>query len=139
MAKTVTRLGNKGTNKKSPWPSNFVGGVGFTVGVEAGNAINVALQLLGADGYDLEAPGSVFVYLADDALGQAIAASAPSGGWAIGTDGLLIPVVANKAAHFVSEADGDIDITITESTAKDFWVCVILPSGELVTQKVTFA
>lgn len=126
--------------KNSPFYSNLVGGVGFTIGAEATNAINVALQLRDVNGNDLAVRGSVFAYLSDDAAGDSIAASAPSGGWAIGTDGLLIPVVTNKAAHLVSESDGDIDITITESTAKSFYLIVRLPDGSLVASSaITFA
>lgn len=121
----------------NPYESNLVTDVEFTVGAEATNAINVAIQLNNR-GQDLGEAGAVYIYLSDDANGYSLAASAPSSGWAIGTDGLLIPVVANKAALFISEGDGDIDITITESSAKDFYVVVVLPSGKLVIQKITF-
>lgn len=124
---------------KSPFYSNLIGQVGFTVGAEAGDAINVAIQLKTPKYQDLAVRGMVFIYLSDDANGDSLAASAPDGGWAIGTDGLLIPVVTNKAAWFTSEADGDIDITITESSAKDFWLVVKLPDGSVTTKKVTFA
>lgn len=135
----MSRLGTGTAVDRNPFRSSFVGAAEFTVGAEAGNVITVAVQLRGGARADLPAPGGVFVYLSDDSAGQSLAASAPSGGWAAGTDGLLIPVVANKAAYFISEADGDIDIAITEATAKDFWVCVVLPSGEVKTKKVTFA
>ena len=52
-------------------------------------------------------------YLSSDANGDAISA-APSGGIAIGTDGLLIEHTNNIAGKIISEADGDIDVTHRE-------------------------
>lgn len=105
--------------------------VDFTIGADAGTTINVALQLNDAGGAALATRASVLAYLSDDANGDAIAATAPSSGWAIGTDGLLIPVVANKAAVLVSEADGDIDITLTEAGTDTWYLIVVLPNGLL--------
>lgn len=114
--------------------------VDFTIGSEAGNVINVGLQLNDAGGTALATRASVLAYLSDDANGDSIAAAAPDGGWAIGTDGLLIPVVTNKAAQLVSEADGDIDINITESGADTWYLIVVLPNGLLVASAaITFA
>jgi hypothetical protein len=113
----------------------------FVVGAEAGgNTINVAVQLKDAQGNDMAVHSSVFAYLSNDANGNAIVTNAPSGGWAIGTDGLLIPVVTNKAAQLVSEADGDIDITITEAGAYTAYLIVVLPNGKLTASgAITFA
>jgi len=104
----------------------------FTVGAQASTTINVAIQLNDANGAALATRGAVMAYISDDANGDSIAATAPDGGWAIGTDGLLIPIVANKAAMLVSESDGDIDINVIESGTDDFYVIVILPNGKLV-------
>lgn len=115
-------------------------GVTFVIGAENTNAINVGLQLNDMLGTALAVRGSVVAYLSDDANGDSIAGTAPDGGWAIGTDGLLIPMVANKAATLVSEADGDIDITITESAAATWYLVVVLPDGRLVvSEAITFA
>ncbi|MFA5636513.1 MAG: hypothetical protein WC977_11500 [Anaerovoracaceae bacterium] len=104
----------------------------FTVGAQASTTINVAIQLNDANGAALATRGAVMAYISDDANGDSIAATAPGGGWAIGTDGLLIPIVANKAAMLVSESDGAIDINVIESGTDDFYVIVILPNGKLV-------
>jgi hypothetical protein len=116
-------------------------GATFVVGAEAGgNTINVAIQLKDANGADLAVHGSVLAYLSNDANGNAIATAAPSGGWAIGTDGLLIPIVTNKAAQLVSEADGDIDVTIIEAGAYTVYLVLVLPNGKLaVSGAITFA
>lgn len=115
--------------------------VGFSVGTEAADVIKVTIQLKDADGADLAVRGSLFGYLSDDANGDSIVASAPSGGWAIATDGLLIPLIASKAAQFVSEADGDIDVNITHATtSKTVYLVFVLPNGKLaVSPAITFA
>jgi hypothetical protein len=107
-------------------------GATFVIGADAGTTINVGIQLEDAAGADIAARGSVFAYLSDDANGDSVAGTAPSGGWAIGTDGLLVPVVAGKAAQFVSEADGDIDITITEAGAATWYLVLVMPNGALL-------
>lgn len=115
--------------------------VTFTIGSETGgNTINVGVQLKDANGNDLAIRANLLMYLSDDANGDAIAASAPSGGWAIGTDGLLIPQVTNKAAWFTSEADGDIDVNIVEAGAATWYVIAVLPNGKLsASAAITFA
>ena len=115
-------------------------GATITVGSEAANVINVGIQLEDADGADIAVRGSVFAYLSDDANGDSIVATAPDGGAAIGTDGLAIPVVANKAFELTSESDGDIDIDITESGAKTCYLILRMPNGKLVASgAITFA
>lgn len=107
-------------------------GATIVVGSEAADVINVAIQLEAAGGADLATRGAVFAYLSDDANGDSIAGTAPDGGWAIGTDGLLIDDVASKSARLVSESDGDIDIDITESGADTWYLILVLPNGKLV-------
>lgn len=114
--------------------------VDFVIGAEAGNVINVGIQLNDAGGTALATRASVLAYLSDDANGDSINATAPDGGWAIGTDGLLIPLIAGKCAQLVSEADGDIDINITESGADTWYLILVLPNGLLVASAaITFA
>lgn len=114
--------------------------VTFTIGTEAANAINVAMQFNDYSGSPLAVRSSVFVYLSDDANGDSVAGTAPDGGVAVGTDGLAIPLVAAKAFQCTSESDGDLDLTITESGVDTWYVVVVLPSGELtVSGAVTFA
>lgn len=114
--------------------------VDFTIGSEAANVINVGLQLNDAGGSALATRASVFAYLSDDANGDSIAGTAPDGNVAVGTDGLLIPVVTDKAFQLVSEADGDIDLDIGESGADTWYLIVVLPNGLLVASAaITFA
>ena len=112
----------------------------FTIGTENTNAINVAIQLVNRDnGNELAERVALQWYLSSDANGDAISA-APSGGIAIGTDGLLIEHTNNIAGTVISEADGDIDVTLTESTAKSFYLILIAPDGKLYPSgAITFA
>lgn len=112
----------------------------ITVGTQAGDVINVAVQLLDAAGDDLATRGNVRFYLSDDANGDSVAATAASGGIAIGTDGLAIEVVDNKAGWLTSEADGDIDLNITEAGADTWYLVIVLPTGLLVvSDAITFS
>lgn len=114
--------------------------VDFTIGSESANVINVALQLKGPSGREIQQRAAVTMYLSDDANGDSIS-SAPDS-VAIGTDGVIIDAYAASTAFtVVSESDGDIDIDITEATGADeFFLVVILPNGELrVSDAITFA
>lgn len=117
------------------------GAAGFTIGAEAGNVINVAIQLNKADGNPATMRHTVLAYLSDDPEGDDLTGTAPDGGWAIGTDGVLIPVVASKAAHLVAEDDGDIDINITHAGgAHTRYLCIVHPSGKMTASAaITFS
>lgn len=112
----------------------------ITVGAEAVNVINVGVQLKDSAGVNLAVRGAIRAYLSDDANGDSIAVTAPSGGVAIGAYGVLIPQVAGKAFDLVSEADGTINIDITEAGADTWYLILILPDGRLVASgAITFA
>jgi hypothetical protein len=126
----------------SSFPELNIGAV-FTVGAEgAGSIINVVAQLIDKDnGNEVAQHIALFGYLSDDVNGNSIVATAPDGGWAIGTDGLLIPIVTNKAAMFTTENDGDIDVNITHAGAdKTVYFVLVMPDGELyVSGAITFS
>ncbi len=133
----------------SPIGSNFdnfpelnIGAV-LSVGAEgAGSIIKVTAQLIDKDnGNEVSARIGIYGYLSDDAYGNSVVATAPDGGWAIATDGLLIPVVTNKAALFITENDGDLDINITHAAgAKTCYLVLVMPDGELyVSGVITFS
>jgi len=111
----------------------------ITVAAAVGDVINVSIQLKDAAGADLAVRGALIAYLSDDANGDSVAGTAPDT-VAIGTDGLAIPLVAGKAFQLVSEADGDIDIDITEDGADTWYLILVLPDGRLVaSDAITFA
>lgn len=119
--------------KGNPFKSvNAVHSATFTAGVEGSNARNVVVQLLDSRLKNVAERVSIIGYLSLEANGDAILASAPSGGVVIGTDGLAIPLVAGKAFLFTCETTGKFDITITEATALTFYIHLVMPDGTLV-------
>lgn len=112
----------------------------FTIGAEDTNAINVAVQLRDREnGNELTERVALNWYLASNATGDAIS-SAPTGGIAIGTDGLLIEWTNNISGLVVSEADGDIDVTITDTGTPTFYLVLVAPDGKLYPSgAITFA
>lgn len=116
----------------------------FSIGAENTNAITVGVQLKDANGADLAVRGSVFGYLAQDANGDAIASATPTSATANGTDGLLMPIsngtTATKTFQLVSEADGDIDVVITDTAGSTYYLALVFPNGKLaVSNAITFA
>jgi hypothetical protein len=108
-----------------------VGGASFVVGAEATNVINVAVQLQDEFGADLANVAAVPFYFSDDAAGKDPTTTAHDGGSAIGTDGAMIEWTANLSGLLVSEADGDIDIDITDAGAFTVYLCLVLPDGSI--------
>lgn len=112
----------------------------FSIAAEAANAIVVSIQLKRWDGADLDYRGAILGYLSDDANGDSVAATAPNGTVAAGTDGVVSQLVSKKVFLFTSEADGDIDLSIGESGTPTFYLVLILPDGHLaVSGAITFA
>lgn len=123
---------------KSPYLVNYVDDVSFTIGAEATNAITVNCQFKDVNGDDLAIRVGVQAYIASDATGDTIAAAA-SGGIAGGTDGALLQLVTGRVFFAVSEADGDLDVVITDSTARTVYLVIVLPDGRLkVSSAITF-
>lgn len=101
--------------------------VSFTIGAEAANAIIVSIQLKDArTGLALAERRAVHAYFSDDANGDTLQVTAASGAVAISTNGVMIDQVAKKAFTLISEANGLIDITITEAAAKTAYLIVVV-------------
>ncbi len=117
-----------------------VASVVYVIGAEAGNAINVGVQLVDVAGTNVAELAAVTAYLSDDIDGIGISAGAPSAGVAIGTDGaILVAHTADLGWLLQSEADGDIDIDINHVGAATWYLVVILPNGTLaVSAPITF-
>lgn len=113
----------------------------FTIGTEATNIINVAIQIEDLmSGAEVGERMAFPFYMSDDANGDSIAAAAASGGIAIGTDGVMIEWTANLAGMLISEIDGDIDINITEVGVDTWYLVLVMPDGRLaVSDAITFA
>lgn len=112
----------------------------ITVGAEDTNVVAVAIQFIDrANGAEIGEAVCVPFYFSSDAAGQAISA-ATDGGVAIGTDGLLQEFTANVAGLMTSEADGDVDLEITDSGDFTQYLNLVMPNGRIVTSGViTFA
>jgi len=104
----------------------------YTIGSEAGNVINVALQALDESGAEVSERCSFMFYLSDDANGDSILGTAVSGSFVIGTDGVLLwQGATGKGGYLVTESDGDVDLNLTHSGAKSLYFITILPNGTL--------
>ncbi|MDB5733228.1 MAG: hypothetical protein JWQ03_3123 [Variovorax sp.] len=104
----------------------------ITVSAESTNVRTIAIQLKKADGTDIAVRQAVHLALLLDANGDAFAATGGSTGIAIGADGALLPIVAKKMWLAISEADGDIDLTWTDTGTEVAYLAVILPSGKMI-------
>lgn len=116
------------------------------VSLETANARTVSLQLLDRENRDLAMRAGVWGYLSSDPAGDVLEPHSATLTLAGGTDGIVVTnAAANTAGHSafwaVSEADGDIDITITQTSGADtFYLVIVLPNGELfVSPAIVFA
>lgn len=120
--------------------SLLVDSAAFSIGSESSDIIRVTVQLKDKSGTNLAIPVRVGAYLSDNSDGSTLAATAPSGGWAIGTSGILLPLVAGKVADFVCTSSGVFNVDITETAAKTFYLVVAMPLGNLkISSAITFA
>lgn len=105
--------------------------------MDTANTVNVAIQMNQGDEATACTEAIAFdLYLSSDAAGQTVDA-APSGGFAVGTDGTIIAEhTANVYAKCITEADGDFDLDMIDTASAATYVNVILPSGQIVTSSV---
>ena len=109
-----------------------VAGASIVVGAENTNVRAITIQLKDGQGKDLAARAVVEIAVFADANGDAFVVTGGSTGIAIGTDGALLPIVAKKLFKAVSEADGDIDLTWTDTGTEAAYLGVVLPNGKIV-------
>lgn len=104
----------------------------ITVGDEVTNARAITIQLKDSNGKDLAERATVRAFVMADANGDAFATTGGSTGIAIGTDGAMLTVVAKKHFILISEADGDIDLSFTDSVTEICYLHLELPNGRRV-------
>lgn len=104
----------------------------ITVGAESTNVRAITIQLKDANGRDIAYVETVqlILYLTADRLAYVVTGG--STGIAIGTDGALQTIVAKKVFLATSEADGDIDLTWTDTGTEVAFLGVHLPNGRVV-------
>jgi len=104
----------------------------ITVGTEAANVRAITIQLLDANGEDIDHVEEVELVLFLTADKLAYVVTGGSTGIAIGTDGALSTIIAKKVFRATSEADGDIDLTWTDTGTEAAFLGVKLPNGRYV-------
>jgi len=104
----------------------------ITVGDESANVRAITIQLKDAQGRDINYVETVEIIVFGSAAMTAFATTGGSTGLAIGTDGALLALVAKKHFLATSEADGDIDLTWTDTGTESVAVGVRLPNGRVV-------
>lgn len=119
---------------------NEVNGAAFTIGAEAADVINVAVQLQ-TESEDIAERASVLAYLSGDAEGDGVAGAAPSGGVAAGTNGEIIAeITADLVFLLKTDATGSVDVDITDVGTPTFHLVVCLPDGTVTaSDAITFA
>lgn len=127
--------------ERSPYNMPGVGGATFgTPTAESGNARTVSVQMTDENGKALPGVRLVAVWLSDAATGIGVAGTAASGGMAAGTDGkLMATVVAGKYAIFQTDADGQLDVTITDAGTRTLYLAVAQTDGALAGTPVAVA
>lgn len=103
----------------------------ITVGAEDTNVRPITIQLLKEDGSECDSVQHCQIAVFSSAAMTAFATGG-STGLAIGTDGALLAIVAKLLFLATSEADGDIDLTWTDTGTESVAVAVILPNGKVV-------
>jgi hypothetical protein len=104
----------------------------ITVAAEDTNVRAITIQLKDANGADIDYVETVQIIMYTSAAMTAFAGTGGSTGIAIGTDGALLALVAKKVFLATSEADGDIDLTWTDTGTETVAVGVRLPNGRVV-------
>jgi hypothetical protein len=104
----------------------------ITVSTETNDVRTVTIQLKDANGDDINYVETVEIIVFTSAAMTAFATTGGSTGLAIGTDGALLALVAKKVFLATSEADGDIDLTWTDTGTETVAVGVRLPNGRVV-------
>lgn len=110
----------------------------FTIGAEAGNVINVAIQLQDRqNGGDLSERANVRGYLSSDANGDVFLVAGPDGGVAIGTDGMMVAVTPALSDALL--VDGNLAIDAVPEKFKTTQTAAYLVNGISRTKAATTA
>lgn len=102
------------------------------VGAESTNVRAITIQLKDANGDDLTTVEQVGIYMFTSSARTAYVVTGGSTGIAIGTDGALQTILAKKVFTATCEADGDIDLTWTDTGSEAASLGLLLPSGRFI-------
>lgn len=120
---------------RSPYYSNAIGGVSFTVNAKSGSTITVNLQFKDTSNNNLAQRGWVGFFIADDAAGDTLTGTAPTT-VAAGANGWVQNGANTKFSHALTEANGTLDIAVTYAGTKNWYIGVQLPDGSVVMSPV---
>jgi hypothetical protein len=101
-------------------------------GATTANTRDITIQLLDADGKDIDYVETVEIIMFLDAGREAFVVTGGSTGIDVGTDGALLDVVAKKYFLATSEADGDIDLEWLDTGTEVAYLGLRLPNGRFV-------
>lgn len=104
----------------------------IVVAAEDTNVRAITIQLKKANGEDVDTVQTVMIVMFTTAAMTAFATTGGSTGIAIGTDGALLALVAKKVFLATCEADGDIDLSWTDTGTEGVALAVLLPNGKTV-------
>lgn len=107
-------------------------GATITVSDENTNVRDITIQVTDANGDDVAEVTPLRLFVFANAAGTAYATTGGSTGIEAGTDGAILAVVAKKVFEATTEADGDIDLTWTDTGTEAAYLGVQLPSGNIV-------
>lgn len=134
---TYTR--GKISRKRSPYSTVLADAVSVTLTTEAADARTATIQLKNG-GANLAEVAVIKAYLSDVSTGIGICATAPTGNVVIGASGVILTTeVTDKVWSLITNATGAVALTITESGAKTFYLCVVLSDGSISKTVVAFA
>lgn len=129
LAQTGNFVGN-GMQLSSPLADAVI-----TVSAEAAVAANrreIGIQLLDVNGNELTEVVQLMAVVYLNAAATSFVVTGGSTGIAIGTDGALLALVAKKVFLLTCEADGDIDLTWTDTGDEAAYLGLWMPSGRIV-------
>ena len=103
-------------------------------GATTANTRDIVVQLLDADGNDINYVETVEVIMFLDAAQAAFVVTGGSTGITIGAagDGAVLDIVAKKYFLVMSEADGDIDLDWLDTGTEVAYLGVRLPNGRII-------
>lgn len=130
---TITNL-----DLNSNLASYFLAIEDYSIGNEAGNAIIVYVWT--ADIISTSRQSLLDAWLADSATNPTLTATEPNGGISVTVGTLLQTVVANKHLRVVtSAANGEMNLTITHSGTKTYYLWISLGGKITVTTGISFS
>lgn len=102
-------------------------------GSPTNNIIIASIQLLDALGKNVASRRAVKAYLSNDANGDSVESASGNLSVAAGTNGALVEISTDNGFLLISEADGTIDVSITENSSNNtMYLVLVMPLGNLV-------